>query len=383
MKRFVLPLLLTGYSVYLFAAPVNFRLVRESGRTALVGNGADADVMCVFDNEVSSLENMPQELRSFLETYAAVSDRDADEAFVSFRADNTDTIGPLLGGIEYDQGTPYNDLCPVLNGARAVSGCVATAMAQVMRYWQYPAVGTGTAVYTSSNGAATYDFTKHPFAWSDMLETYTVSRFGGTTNYNADQATAVAELMLACGASVNMDYDAAGSGSYISHAYIALRDNFNYSSDIRYLESDNPDWDDWAEALRDQFDRKLPILYGGISTSGGHAFVLDGYYIETLASGNTRTRFHVNWGWNGLYNGWFLLPKLQPENNDNYSNLNQRIVINIYPKGYVGVENVEGSSEWQGIDYSRPVYNVLGVPAAAHDMVKGNIYIQDGHKFVY
>ena len=380
MRRIFCVIAVLSLMCDLSAAPAgSVRLAKQSGRSVLVGN--NMEVLAVFDGEVNSLSELPSHIRSFISLYDLVGD-DA-ESFVSMKnASDDESVLPLLGDIEFDQGTPYNNLCPVLNGGRAVTGCVATAMAQVMRYWKYPAVGEGTAVYTSSNGAATYDFAAHPFDWDNILNTYTISTFGGVTNYNTAQASAVAELMLACGASVNMDYDAAGSGSYISNAYTAMRDKFKYSPDIRYLETNDPDWDDWAEALSEQFHKGLPVLYGGVSTSGGHAFVLDGYYIDTLTSGNTRTLFHVNWGWNGSQNGYFLLPKLQPDGNDNYSNLNQRMVLNIYPKNHVAVENVE-KPEWNGIDYSKPVYNILGVALPAGQMQRGMIYIQDGHKFVY
>ena len=379
MKRNFYTILLTIAAITASAQPMHLQLAKQ-GETSVLVNPANQDVLAIFDHDVNSLADMPAEMLSFLELYTTDTEN-SEDAFVSLGDASTDTIGPLLGPIMFDQGTPYNDRCPVLNGARSLTGCVATAMAQVMAYWKYPAVGTGSATYTSSNGAATYDFTAHPFDWNNILNTYTISPLGSITNYNANQAAAIAELMLACGASVNMDYDASGSGSYISHAYTALKNHFGYSSDIRYLESNDPDWDDWADALRGQFDKGLPILYGGISTGGGHAFVLDGYYIETLQSGNTRTRFHVNWGWNGSQNGWFLLPKLQPEGNDNYSNLNQRLVMNIYPKDHVDVENIE-TSEHATPDLTKPIYNILGVPVAPSSLHPATIYIQKGVKFM-
>ena len=175
-----------------------------------------------------------------------------------------------------------------------------------------------------------------------MLETYTLSRLG-VPNYNDTEASAVATLMLACGASVNMDYDFAGSGAYISQAYLAMRNYFGYSPDIKYYESNEPNWEDWTETLQNQFDRKLPILYGGTGTSGGHAFVLDGYQNGiSETTGNPYTLFHVNWGWNGDYNGWFRLRNLRPsEDHENYSNMNQNIVINIYPSGWQAIEQTE------------------------------------------
>jgi hypothetical protein len=339
MKKLFFAVLALSLSVLTASAIDSYRMTYRNGQPVLVSSADQALVLAEFDQEVS-LTSMPDEVRSFLQTYVGM-DAEDESALVALQQADNDSVGPLLGGILFDQGAPYNNLCPVLNGARSVTGCVATAMAEVMRYWQFPAVGTGTATYTSSKGATQYEFGKHPFDWNNMLETYTFSKMG-KANFNDDQAAAVANLMLACGAAVNMNYDFAGSGSYISNAYIAMRDYFGYSPDIKYYESDSPNWDDWAETLQDQFDRKLPVLYAGTGTSGGHAFVLDGYKFERLESGTVRTRFHVNWGWNGAYNGWFLLRKLQPaDDQENYSNINQRMVVNIYPTYPQGIEEVE------------------------------------------
>lgn len=316
-----------------------YRIEHVGGHSILRSNGEKPVVLAEFDHEVD-IENMPVEVRSYLETYAAVEAGAAKR--VTLSEVTLDSVGPLLGAIEYDQTTPYNDLCPIINGGRAVTGCVATAMAQVMRYWKHPQVGTGSATYTSSAGAATYYFDQHPFDWDNMLETYTYSRTG-FPQYNENQASAVANLMLACGAAVNMNYDFASSGSYISNAYVAMRDHFDYTPNMKYYESDRePNWDDWTENLRDQFDKRFPVLYAGTATSGGHAFVLDGYKTVQYGIDDIETLFHVNWGWNGLFNGWFFLYYLKPDQ-DNYSNTNQRVVLNVYPKDYQAIEAVDAS----------------------------------------
>ena len=321
-----------------------YKVEHVAGHSVLRSNDAQATVLAEFDHNVD-IKNMPTEVRSFLDSYASVETGEA--VFVNFAGEITDSVGPLLGGIEYDQMPPYNNLCPIINGGRSVTGCVATAMAQVMRYWKHPKVGSGTATYTSSSGAATYEFAKHPFDWDNMLETYTFTKMGAPT-YNDTQAAAVANLMLACGASVNMNYDYASSGSYISNAYTALGTYFDYTPNMRYYEADVPNWDDWSENLQEQFDKGLPVLYAGVATSGGHAFVLDGYKTELLDDGDTRTKFHVNWGWNGAFNGWFLLPKLQPDK-DNYSNTNQRVVLNIYPKNYQAIDGIEATDNAKAV----------------------------------
>lgn len=338
MKKSALLLLALSLSTVQLLAAGSYRLVQRANHTQLISEDAQPIVLAEFDNPIT-LKSLPAEVRSLLSTYEGVEDEAAYFAFAA-TSDN-DSVGPLLGGIMYDQGTPYNDLCPIINGRRAVTGCVATAMAQVMRYWRYPDVGTGTATYTSSRGAAEYNFANHPFDWDNMLETYTLSRLG-VPNYNDTQATAIATLMLACGASVNMDYDYAGSSSNVVYTSAALRDYFKYSSNIRFYESNEPNWEDWTETLKEQFDRGLPVIYGGIATVDGHAFVLDGYKLGiSETTGNPYTLFHVNWGWNGDYNGWFRLRNLRAsEDHDNYSNMHQRMVVNIYPNGWQAIDDI-------------------------------------------
>ena len=179
-----------------------------------------------FDHEVN-LAEMPAEVRAFMGSYEEAVTRiengsDPEEILPICAATGDVTVGPILGDIEFDQGTPYNDKCPVLNGGRAVTGCVATAMAEIMTFWQYPSVGKGTATYTGSRGATTYSFADHPFDWTKIKHTYK------NGNYSAQEGAAIAELMLACGASVNMNYNAAGSGANSDNVLPALRDIFGY-----------------------------------------------------------------------------------------------------------------------------------------------------------
>ena len=348
MKKIVSLIMTMVLSAMTVMAISPYKLEKIAGHHVLKSTGEQAVLLAEFDQD-EDINNMPAEVRSLLDTYIGVESDDA--AFIQFSLAENDSVGPLLGKIEYDQTTPYNDLCPIINGGRAVTGCVATAMAQIMRYWKHPRVGTGEATYTSSSGAATYVFSQHPFDWDNMLEQYTYS-VTGYPKYNDTQATAVANLMLACGASVNMNYEKDASGSNIQNSYNALRTYFGYSQNMKYYESDSPNWEDWTENLQEQFDKGLPVLYAGTATSGGHAFVLDGYKIEPISSG-TRTMFHVNWGWSGHYNGWYLLRKLQPDG-DNYSNTNQRVIIDIRP---VYPEAIEQTAANESVRASKELRN--------------------------
>lgn len=330
----------------------------------------------MFDHE-EDLSKAPQEFLDFLESYEeALARMDAGEdasSVISIERTATleDSVGPILGAIAFDQETPYNDKCPIINSGRAVTGCVATAMAEIMTFWKYPAVGVGTTTYTGSNGAQTYNFADHPFDWDHILPTYTRG------NYTSTQANAISELMLACGASVNMNYSAEGSGAASEKAFTALRDYFGYDSSIEYLHDaeDNIIQTVWVAVLKSEFNAGRPVYYAGSTQRDGHAFCMDGYKTD----GST-VWFHVNWGWNGAYNGWYLISFLKPKEK-NYSAYSNDIIFNIFPPGSA-IENTEEEVATK-VNMNAPVYTILGNKIPASSMQRGMIYIQSGRKFVW
>ena len=216
MKRYFFLSVVLLIAMQLVAEPAQMQRVinvMHNGKQVLEAKQAGLPVLGVYDSRRSIEQS--SEMASFMSYYEEAVRRieageDMDNVFIRINrsAATADSVGPLLGNIKYDQGEPYNRKCPVLNNeGRSVTGCVATAMAQVMRFYQHPSCGTGTSSYTGSSGAVTYNFSQHPFNWSLILENYS------SQSYTNAQAEAVAELMLACGASVNMKYSADGSGS--------------------------------------------------------------------------------------------------------------------------------------------------------------------------
>ncbi len=207
---------------------------------------------------------------------------------------------------EWGQGSPYYNLTPTYGTTHCVTGCVATAMAQIMNFHEWPDKGVGS----SSWRVTTYDgnkqetgtkretvvFSAATYDWADMLDKY-------TSGYTDAQAEAVATLMYHCGASVQMDYTPSGSSSYTFKAFDALRNNFKYNPYLKFYPREFMPVDEWMEIIYTQLDAHNPILYGGVSTSqGGHEFVLDGY--------DSDGRVHVNWGWNGSQDGYFDIASL-------------------------------------------------------------------------
>ena len=223
----------------------------------------------------------------------------------------------------------YNNLCPYDNnaGERTVTGCVATAMAQVMKYWGYPSSGVGSHSYTptahpeygvqSANfGATTYDWANMPNALSQ--------------NSTATEINAIATLMYHCGVSVDMNYNISangGSGAVSAHVPNALITYFNYKSTATFQEKSSYTNDAWIALLKSDLDASKPVQYSGRG-SGGHAFVCDGY--------DNNDNFHFNWGWSGNNNGFYALTSLNPGSggaggsNYNFTN-DQAAIIGIEP----------------------------------------------------
>lgn len=204
-------------------------------------------------------------------------------------------VGPLCT-TKWNQDSPYNLYAPAdAHGpsGRAYAGCVATAMSQIMKFWNAPLHGEGShSYYTKTHHHhLSVDFSSATYEWDKMP----------TTLYNAtqEQIEAVALLMYHCGVAVDMDYDGEkGSGAYSEDVPDAMRNYFDYDYCVRKLRQSYAT-DVWNQMLRDEFDLGRPVYYGGQSSSGGHAFVCDGYDENDL--------MHFNFGWSGSDDGWYLV----------------------------------------------------------------------------
>ena len=232
-------------------------------------------------------------------------------------------VEPLVQ-THWNQGAPYNVLCPVEpthSSGHTPAGCGATAMAQIMKYWGRPIRGVGSNTYTPRDhpqyGELTVDFSNTVYDWDNMPN---------SINQNSPQAQidAVATLIYHCGVSVNMDYGWP-SGSSVHGAILddAFRNHFNYASDHNYMftdylyKSDTTD-EGWILMLKNELDNSRPLLYRGATESGGgHLFVCDGY--------DENDYFHMNWGWSGSHDGYYAIGALHPTPTVDYSYANAAV----------------------------------------------------------
>ena len=243
------------------------------------------------------------------------------------------SVDPLLR-TKWNQNAPFNDLCPANpagpNG-HCYAGCVATAMAQVMNYWEHPVKGDGTHSYTHPYYGSQYaNFGSTTYDWDNMKNYY-------SRGYNDAEALAVATLMYHCGVSINIDYASSGTGGKLQTSVYALSHYFNYTPNIEYRSKSIGTtiyYTDslWIEMLKQELDLERPIPYRGLreTENVGHAFVCDGY--------DENNYFHFNWGWSGKCDGYFLIGDLSPQrdhtenpNNRTYDR-NNGAIFNCYPK---------------------------------------------------
>lgn len=247
------------------------------------------------------LEGMEREIESVISAGTSASYSDAAGDYPQ------KAVAPLLD-VRWDQGSPYNSLCPGTDdGQTPLTGCVATAISQIMYYHKYPERPEGSISYTDNrcNVTRTMDFSAQPaFDWSNMLPEYSA----GATEA---QCNAVAQLMACAGYGVQTSYATDVSTAYHRTAGEALHKYFGYDVNIHRYERSRMTDAEWMEILTGELYANRPVLYygNGMPDAGGgvpvgHAFVCDGY--------DGAGMFHFNWGWSGMCDGYFCLSALSP-----------------------------------------------------------------------
>lgn len=241
-----------------------------------------------------STEDMPPALVCYLNILAS------NAASASPMRASHANISPSLSE-QWSQKAPFNQRAPFDNGTQCPTGCVSTAFAQIIHHNRYPSSGSGVASYewsspSGSSQTLTYTFTGHTFDFSNMINSYNGS-------YTSTQAAAVADLMYACGVSFKSTYKSTGTGSTILRAAKGLIENFNYDKGM-WIEA--KDWytaAEWDNIVYNNIRDFGPTYMEASDNLGGHAFVLDGY---------NGGYYHINWGWGGSKDGYFLLASLNP-----------------------------------------------------------------------
>lgn len=319
------------------------------------------------DNGNFDYDALPDNLRWWLRLYQTNGVAQAP----AHAAAQRHNIAPLVS-TKWGQNEPYNNAIPCQSGYKPFpTGCVATAMAQIMKHWNHPIHGNGSNSYVRNYNGGEFsltfeaDFAHTTYDWANMLDSYTGN--SATTT----QKNAAALLAYHAGVSVNMKYAGTSSSSDSRDAAAALSNTFCYDHSIMVGQRTYFSDADWDQTIYDELVDGRPLLYAGSTLSGaGHAFVCHGYDAENEL-------FAINWGWNGNYDGYFALvgpDALKPHGtgtgggsaDESYAD-NQRIIYHIFPDqggdpvmqigtydgGFTAALNSSGSNTFDHLEVDR------------------------------
>lgn len=326
-----------------------FNVGQNDGYVVVSADDRTPAILGYADEGTFNRNDIPDNMKAWLQGYTYQLEYLATHANTR-RAETAEhaTIRPLIQST-WDQGSPYNNKCPMDGDKRSLAGCLATAMAQIVNYYKYPEKTTKVipGYTTQTKGITINDIPVTTIDWDNIKNNY-------SGNETAAQKNAIATLMQLCGASMEMDYTSYSSYAYMIPALNAFKDYFDYDTSLRHVNRIEFKASEWDELIYNELAQKRPVYYCGQSIGGGHAFVIDGYSKDGL--------FHVNWGWGGSCNGYFLLSILDPHSNtgngassssDGYS-FDQDAIIGIQP-------NTDNKPEWGVRMTSEGLYTNLSV----------------------
>lgn len=275
----------------------------EDGYVIVSGDDGFKEILGYSMTGSLDANNLPDGVVYWLDFYAremAAANAYGTVAENTSVSDSQADVEPLLQ-TRWNQDEPYNRFCPMTADGKSMTGCVATGMAQTMKFHEYPVKGIGE--HTNSNApSCSANFGETTYDWANMTNTYSLASSEAECN-------AVATLMYHCGISVDMIYSSTASGAPGALAAQALVNYFGYNPNILIESRDNVTLGAWKAAIFAELNARRPVMFQGLSnTTGdvaGHFFVLDGYEAAT-------GKFHFNWGWAGQYDGYFEITALQP-----------------------------------------------------------------------
>lgn len=328
----------------------------EQGYVIVSGDDEMTELVGYAENGFFDAENVPPQMQLWLDGYAeyvaAVQSGKAKARKILLSDSPSVVVEPLVT-TKWNQDAPFNNFAPEYtddnnNTQRCATGCAATAMAQIMKFHNWPEQGVGHYSYEhQSFGTISSNFSEHVYDWTNMIDRY------NNGEYSSEQADAVALLMKDCGVSLNMNYGPVSGASIYSY-YPAFKNYFRYSS--RTVNRSGCETAEFTKIITDELQEGRPIIYCGTGENGGHAFVVDGY--------DTNYFLHVNWGWGGYSDGYFDMNYMDPTG--------------------LGIGGGSGAFKWnQGIVLARPLKDgvepyefIQQLCFVPYDDVKGGIFCE-------
>ncbi len=328
----------------------------EQGYVIVSGDDEMTELVGYAENGFFDAENVPPQMQLWLDGYAeyvaAVQSGKAKARKILLSDSPSVVVEPLVT-TKWNQDAPFNNFAPEYtddnnNTQRCATGCAATAMAQIMKFHNWPEQGVGHYSYEhQSFGTISSNFSEHVYDWTNMIDRY------NNGEYSNVQADAVALLMKDCGVSLNMNYGPVSGASIYSY-YPAFKNYFRYSS--RTVNRSGCETAEFTKIITDELQEGRPLIYCGTGEDGGHAFVVDGY--------DTNYFLHVNWGWGGYSDGYFDMNYMDPTG--------------------LGIGGGSGAFKWnQGIVLARPLKDgvepyefIQQLCFVPYDDVKGGIFCE-------
>lgn len=328
----------------------------EQGYVIVSGDDEMTELVGYAENGFFDAENVPPQMQLWLNGYAeyvaAVQSGKAKARKILLSDSPSVVVEPLVT-TKWNQDAPFNSFAPEYtddnnNTQRCATGCAATAMAQIMKFHNWPEQGVGHYSYEhQSFGTISSNFSEHVYDWTNMIDRY------NNGEYSNVQADAVALLMKDCGVSLNMNYGPVSGASIYSYTP-AFKNYFRYSS--RTVNRSGCETAEFTRIITDELQEGRPIIYCGTGEDGGHAFVVDGY--------DTNYFLHVNWGWGGYSDGYFDMNYMDPTG--------------------LGIGGGSGAFKWnQGIVLARPLKDgvepyefIQQLCFVPYDDVKGGIFCE-------
>lgn len=328
----------------------------EQGYVIVSGDDEMTELVGYAENGFFDAKNVPPQMQLWLNGYAeyvaAVQSGKAKARKILLSDSPSVVVEPLVT-TKWNQDAPFNNFAPEYtddnnNTQRCATGCAATAMAQIMKFHNWPEQGVGHYSYEhQSFGTISSNFSEHVYDWTNMIDRY------NNGEYSNVQADAVALLMKDCGVSLNMNYGPVSGASIYSYTP-AFKNYFRYSS--RTVNRSECETAEFTKIITDELQEGRPIIYCGTGEDGGHAFVVDGY--------DTNYFLHVNWGWGGYSDGYFDMNYMDPTG--------------------LGIGGGSGAFKWnQGIVLARPLKDgvepyefIQQLCFVPYDDVKGGIFCE-------
>lgn len=315
----------------------------SDGFCILAADDAVGDILFGYsDTSTFDPLDIPPGMQWLLDRYAAlVSMRRINAA----RHGDYTPVSPLVS-TKWAQEAPYNNMCPVMSGYRAPVGCVAIAMAQVMKMHCWPVTANGSCLYSYTAGGEDFtmsvDLSGHEYRWADMLDSYVETS-------TAEQRDAVALLASDCGVASHTEYSAISAATSLN-AGKGMIEHFGYDRSLKYLNREWFTYAEWEKLIYEQLIQGRPVIYSGNEDPIGHTFLIDGADGEGF--------FHFNWGWYGVSDGYYSLADLSPVDpgdNQHIYNTEQNMLMDIMPdagSGSTGSMAVTGR-----LSTNKSVYN--------------------------